>query len=88
MKESYYNQSDDHGATAAMLMNPYYAITLYPGLFGEHPPLTSEVQWVKANLRLITNLAPRRTCANCSSYSKATTRINLMTFLASSRRTW
>jgi len=31
--------------TTAMLMNPYYAITLDPGLFGEHPPLVSEDQW-------------------------------------------
>jgi len=27
-----------------MLMNPYYAIMLSPGLFGEHPPLVSEEQ--------------------------------------------
>ena len=39
-----------------MLMNPYYAITLDPGLFGEHPPLVSEDQWVEANLRLISEL--------------------------------
>jgi len=42
--------------TTAMLMNPYYAITFYPGLFGEHPPLVSEEQWVKANLRLVDEL--------------------------------
>ena len=84
MKESYHNQSDDHGATAAMLMNPYYAITLYPGLFGEHPPLTSEEQWVKANLRLVDELGTEAYLP----YSKATTRVNLMTPLASSRRIW
>jgi hypothetical protein len=39
-----------------MLMNPYYAIMLSPGLFGEHPPLVSEEQWVKANLRLVDEL--------------------------------
>ena len=39
-----------------MLMNPYYAITLYPGLFGEHPPLTSEDDWVRANANLIEQL--------------------------------
>ena len=38
--------------TTTMLMNPYYAITLYPGLFGEHPPLTSEDDWVRANTNL------------------------------------
>jgi len=42
--------------TTAMLMNPYYAITLYPGLFGEHPPLASEDDWVKANANLIEQL--------------------------------
>lgn len=40
----------------AMLMNPYYAITLYPGLFGKHPPLVDEEQWVKTNTRLIDEL--------------------------------
>jgi len=40
----------------AMLMNPYYAITLYPGLFGEHPPMVTEDQWVAANTRLIGEL--------------------------------
>ena len=39
-----------------MLMNPYYAITLYPGLFGEHPPMVTEDQWVAANTRLISKL--------------------------------
>jgi len=42
--------------TTTMLMNPYYAITLYPGLFGEHPPLTSEDDWVRANANLIEQL--------------------------------
>ncbi len=42
--------------TKAMLMNPYYAITLYPGLFGEHSPLTSEDDWVRANTNLIEQL--------------------------------
>ena len=40
----------------AMLVNPYYAITLYPGLLGEHPPMVSEDQWVAANTRLISEL--------------------------------
>jgi hypothetical protein len=39
-----------------MLMNPYYAITLYPGLFGEHPPMVTEDQWVAANTGLIGEL--------------------------------
>ncbi|MCA1601181.1 MAG: hypothetical protein LC776_05915 [Acidobacteria bacterium] len=56
MKENHHNQPDDHGETAAMLMNPYYAITLYPGLFGEHPPLANEDDWVKANAKLIEQL--------------------------------
>jgi len=34
--------STNAGPVTAMLMNPFYAITLYPGLFGEHPPLISE----------------------------------------------
>ena len=42
--------------TTTMLMNPYYAITLYPGLFGEHPPMVTEDQWVAANTRLISEL--------------------------------
>jgi len=42
--------------TTAMLINPYYAITLYPGLFGEHPPLASEDDWVRVNANLIEQL--------------------------------
>lgn len=43
---------------AAMLMNPYYVITLDEGLFGAHEPMTSEDEWVKANTRLIHELGP------------------------------
>lgn len=50
------DSSTNVGPTTAILMNPYYAITFSPGLFGEHPSLTSEEQWVKANSRLIDEL--------------------------------
>ncbi len=54
MKQTH-NKLDDNDMTA-MLINPYYAITLSPALFGDHPPLTSEELWVKANTRLIDEL--------------------------------
>lgn len=41
---------------AALLANPYYAITFDGGLFGEHAPMVSEEQWVAANTRLIDEL--------------------------------
>jgi len=43
---------------AARTMNPYYAITLYPGLFGDHPPLVSEADRVGSNTQLIRELGP------------------------------
>jgi len=36
-----------------MLINPYYAININPDLATEHEPLTTEAQWVEANLKLI-----------------------------------
>jgi hypothetical protein len=36
-----------------MLINPYYAINIDPDLATEHEPLTTEAQWVEANLKLI-----------------------------------
>lgn len=41
----------------AVLMNPIYAITLHPDLFGEHSEhLISRDQWVAANARLIAQM--------------------------------
>jgi hypothetical protein len=36
-----------------ILVNPYYAINIDPDLATEHEPLTTETQWVEANLKLI-----------------------------------
>ncbi|MBV9852102.1 MAG: hypothetical protein JO250_20750 [Armatimonadetes bacterium] len=48
---------DDRSWTAddveRVLINPAYAITLAPGLFGEHEPLVGRDEWVRANVRLI-----------------------------------
>ena len=37
----------------AVLVNPIYAVTISPSLFGEHEPIVSRSQWVQANARLI-----------------------------------
>jgi hypothetical protein len=39
--------------TINMLINPFYAINIDPGLADEHDPLVTEEQWVQANLKLI-----------------------------------
>jgi hypothetical protein len=36
-----------------MLMNPVYAITLHPDLFGDHEPMVSHEKWIAANAQLI-----------------------------------
>jgi hypothetical protein len=42
---------------SGVLVNPAYAITLHPDLFGEHREhLVSRDQWVEANVRLIHEL--------------------------------
>lgn len=46
------NHPSEHDLRA-MLMNPYHAVTLNPGLLGGHPPMVSEDQWVAANVKLI-----------------------------------
>jgi hypothetical protein len=42
------------------IINPYYAITIHPDLAGEHPTITTQDQWVEANLRLIEEIGSRQ----------------------------
>ena len=37
----------------AVLVNPFYAVTISPTLFGEHDPIIARSRWVQANARLI-----------------------------------
>jgi hypothetical protein len=43
-------------SVAAMLMNPFYAITISEDLLGDHRPMVSQDQWVAANVQLIEQL--------------------------------
>lgn len=36
-----------------VVINPFYAINIYPGLAAEHEPLITKEKWVKANENLI-----------------------------------
>lgn len=36
-----------------MLANPYYAVVIAESLYGDHEPLVSEEDWIKANAKLI-----------------------------------
>jgi len=73
------NQWTEHDVSG-VLMNPVYAITLHPDLFGEHQEyVVSKDQWVEANARLIHTLwVQRDTCVVCWPCSKATSRVNRM----------
>jgi hypothetical protein len=52
------NQWTEHDVSG-VLMNPVYAITLHPDLFGEHQEyVVSKDQWVEANARLIHTMGP------------------------------
>jgi hypothetical protein len=55
-RESDTPNSWDEAAVTGALINPFYAITIDEGLFGEHTPLVSRGQWVKANAKLIDEL--------------------------------
>lgn len=37
----------------AVLVNPFYAVTIAPNLCGAHDPIIDRTQWVSANARLI-----------------------------------
>jgi hypothetical protein len=39
-----------------ILIDPYYAINVHPGLATEHQPIVSKAQWVRANHELIAEL--------------------------------
>ena len=41
-----------------VLINPFYAVTLHPDLFGAHEALVSKDDWIKANARLIELYGP------------------------------
>jgi hypothetical protein len=49
----------DENETIHMLINPYYAINLAPGLADEHAPLIGSEQWIQANLKLIDKIGAR-----------------------------
>ena len=39
-----------------MFANPYYAINISPSLMDKHEPLTTKENWVKANMKLMSEL--------------------------------
>jgi len=45
------------GLTKA-LINPFYAITIHEGLYGEHDPLVSKDEWVGANMNVLKEVGP------------------------------
>ncbi|MGH3804059.1 MAG: hypothetical protein ACRDTD_28785 [Pseudonocardiaceae bacterium] len=53
-------QQWDADDVTAILINPVYAISIDPGLLGEHPPLVSEDQWIAANRRLLDEMGADR----------------------------
>ena len=42
--------------TKKMIINPYYAIDIAPGLSTPHQPMVSKETWVKGNLNLIKDM--------------------------------
>jgi hypothetical protein len=44
----------------ALVINPYYAVSFHPGLFGEHKPPVTEAQWIEANRKLLADLGDER----------------------------
>ena len=55
-RDSKSSNSWDAAAVTGVLINPFYAITIDEGLLGEHQPMVSEEQWIKANTKLIDEL--------------------------------
>jgi hypothetical protein len=43
-----------------MLINPYYAVNFDPSLIDEHPPIISEGDWIKANLKLMDEVGAQK----------------------------
>lgn len=43
-----------------MIINPFYAITISPDLFGEHEPMINKDEWIKANEREIKRLGSKK----------------------------
>ncbi len=43
----------DDNDTRSMLVNPYYAIEISPGLTGEHEPIVAREDWIKTNAQLV-----------------------------------
>lgn len=56
------NTPDDEaqGISRALVINPYFAVSLDYGLFGAHEPSVSEEQWIDANRKLLTKLGDER----------------------------
>lgn len=48
----------------SILINPYYAITISPDLYGKHDPLVPKDHWIKANARLIAEIGAEAWLAN------------------------
>lgn len=44
----------------ALVVNPYYAVNLAPGLFGDHEPSVTEEQWIEANRKLLAAVGDER----------------------------
>jgi len=61
MSQSLPQISDSPAAIAeALVVNPYYAVTFNPGLFGEHEPSVTEEQWIAANRKLLKKVGDER----------------------------
>jgi hypothetical protein len=50
----------DESDVKNMLINPYYAINVDPDLATEHTAITTEDQWIEANLRLMEEIGSRQ----------------------------
>lgn len=45
--------------TAAMLINPVYAVSINPDLAGRHEPIVPKERWIEANDRLISDIGAK-----------------------------
>ena len=43
-----------------ILLDPFYAININEGLFGEHEPIISKDQWVRVQVKLIDELGKKQ----------------------------
>lgn len=58
------------GDVVGMIANPFYAINFDEGLSLPHEPMISEDDWIKANVKLISELGPEPYLRNLLSILK------------------